>query len=222
MKHISSDSSHQNSSSQGRIQTAAGHQGRLVPDEELIEGCLKGKSAAQYALYKRYGPQTFGICKRYSSDLMEAEDLHQIGWMRVFDKLGHYKYEGPLGAWMRKLFVNVCLTAFQKRKSTSQWITVGTDSEQAAIVSDPKPPSDFLELEQLANLISQLPEGPRLVFNLYAIDGMNHSEIAQSLQISEENSRQQLRRARLQLSQKLGNSHSDINSPQNHHNHSAL
>ena len=189
-----------------------------VLDEELIAGCLKGTPSAQHALYKRYGAQTFGICRRYTADLMEAEDLHQIGWMRVFDKLSLFRNEGPLGAWLRKLFVSVCLTAFQKRKNQARWIVVNTDHEKALQVSDPSPPSDFLELEKLANLISQLPEGARMVFNLFAVEGMNHSEIAENLGITNETSRQQLRKARVQLSQHLGKGSSEINSTHFQHN----
>ena len=80
---------------------------------------------------------------------------------------------------------------------------MSTEEDAAASVADPAPPSDFLELEQLAHLISQLPEGPRLVFNLFAVEGMNHKEIARSLDISEETSRQQLRRARITLSRQI-------------------
>ena len=175
----------------------------LITDPELIADCIKGKSLAQHALYKRYGSQTFGICRRYASDTMEAEDLHQIGWMRVFGKIGTFRNEGPFGAWMCKLFVSVCLSAYQKRKKQMQWLSFGTDNEYVGSVSDPNPPSDFLELEILAQLISKLPEGARLVFNLFAVDGMNHKEIAESLGISEVMSRQQLRRARIHLAGKL-------------------
>jgi RNA polymerase sigma factor (sigma-70 family) len=174
-----------------------------ISDEELILDCIKGRSSAQHALYKRYGPQTFGICRRYTSDQMEAEDLHQIGWMRVFDKISTFRNEGPFGGWMRRLFVSVCLTAYQKRKKQMQWLSFGTEDEVLRTVTDPNPPSDFLELEKLAQLISKLPEGARLVFNLFAVEGMNHKEIAESLGISEETSRQQLRRARIQLAGQL-------------------
>ena len=174
-----------------------------ILDEELIADCIKGKSAAQHALYKRYGSQTFGICRRYTSDLMEAEDLHQIGWMRVFDKIGTFRNEGPFGGWMRKLFVSVCLTAYQKKKKQMQWLSYGIENEQVSTVSDPVAPSDFLELEKLTQLISKLPEGSRLVFNLFAIEGMNHKEIAGLLSISEDTSRQQLRKARVQLAGQL-------------------
>jgi len=175
----------------------------ILPDLELVEGCLKGQSSAQYALYQRYGSFTFGICRRYTSDKMEAEDLHQVGWMRVFDKLKLFRNDGPFGAWIRQLFVSVCLNAYQKRKSRLQWFAVSAEDDTTASVADPAPPSDFLELEKLAQLISQLPEGPRLVFNLFAVEGMNHKEIALSLDISEETSRQQLRRARITLSSQI-------------------
>jgi len=175
----------------------------LLHDLELVEGCLKGQSSAQYALYQRYGSFTFGICRRYTTDKMEAEDLHQVGWMRVFDKLTLFRNDGPFGAWVRQLFVSVCLNAYQKRKSRLQWFVVSAEDDAATSVADPAPPSDFLELEKLAELISQLPEGPRLVFNLFAVEGMNHKEIAQSLDISEETSRQQLRRARITLSRQI-------------------
>jgi RNA polymerase sigma-70 factor (ECF subfamily) len=175
----------------------------ILPDLELVEGCLKGQSSAQYGLYQRYGSFTFGICRRYTSDKMEAEDLHQVGWMRVFDKLKLFRNDGPFGAWIRQLFVSVCLNAYQKRKSRLKWFAVSAEDDTAASVADPAPPSDFLELEKLAQLISQLPEGPRLVFNLFAVEGMNHKEIALSLDISEETSRQQLRRARITLSRQI-------------------
>jgi len=175
----------------------------ILPDLDLVEGCLKGQSSAQYALYQRYGSFTFGICRRYTNDKMEAEDLHQVGWMRVFDKLKLFRNDGPFGAWIRQLFVSVCLNAYQKRKSRLQWFAVSAEDDTAASVADPAPPSDFLELEKLAQLISQLPEGPRLVFNLFAVEGMNHKEIALSLDISEETSRQQLRRARITLSSQI-------------------
>lgn len=174
-----------------------------IHDHQLVEDCLKGQSRAQHELYKRYGPLTFGICRRYAKDLMEAEDLHQLGWIRTFDKLKSFQNTGPLGAWLRSLFVNVCLNAFKKRKSELQWLSIGLENENTLEVSDPNPPSDFLELERLTRLISELPNGPRLVFNLFAIEGMNHKEIAENLNISEETSRTQLRRARLALMENL-------------------
>lgn len=176
-------------------------------DENLVKECLKGKASAEHALYNRFGNLTFGICRRYASDQMEAEDLHQIGWIKAFDKLKRWSNEGPLGAWLRKLFVNVCLTAYQKKKKQLTWLQFGVENEAVSIVEDSRITSDFLELEVLTNLVSKLPEGARLVFNLFAVEGMNHREIAETLSITEETSRQQLRRARLQLTRQLLENH---------------
>ena len=172
-------------------------------DIQLVKDCLGGNSQAEYALYKKYGPSTFGICRRYTRDAMEAEDLHQLGWIKTFDKLKDYRKEGPFGAWLRVLFVSVCLNAYQKKKNEWKWLTFNVDLFESQELSDLKSPSDFLEMEHLTNLISGLPEGARLVFNMYAIEGMNHAEIAMKLSISEENSRQQLQRARQKLKRQL-------------------
>jgi RNA polymerase sigma-70 factor (ECF subfamily) len=129
---------------------------------------------------------------------MEAEDLHQIGWMRTFDKLDAWKNNGPFRAWLRKLFLNVCIKAFQKSKRRSTWM--GTASEQAMLdYPDTATNLDFAEEALLVKWISALPGDVRLVFNLFAIEGYNHEEIADLLSISVANSRQQLHRARKQL-----------------------
>ncbi len=172
-------------------------------DLELLQGCLKGQSSAQYALYQRFGPLTFGICRRYAADIMEAEDMHQLGWIRAFDKLDLYKNDGPLGAWLRRLFVHTCLNAWKKKKSRLQWFPLGPEDESLD-VPDLVVQGDFLEMEELVKSMAELPEGPRLVVNLYAVEGMNHKEIAQELGISEETSRQQLRQARIRLGRMLG------------------
>jgi len=172
-------------------------------DIQLVKDCLKGSPKSEYALYKKYGPLTFGICRRYTKDQMDAEDLHQTGWIKAFAKLKDFRQEGALGAWLRTVFVSVCLTAWQKKKNELKWLDFSGESLETQWVADPKPPSDFLELEHLTNLISGLPEGARLVFNMFAIEGMNHMAIAEKLGITEENSRQQLQRARKKLKQQL-------------------
>jgi RNA polymerase sigma-70 factor (ECF subfamily) len=177
-------------------------------DIQLIEACLKGKAEAEYALYQKYGTLTFGICRRYTRDQMEAEDLHQVGWIKTFQSLKTYRKEAAFGAWIRSVFVSVCLTAYQKKKKEWNWLVFSLETGEMQNATDPSPPHDFLELENLSRLISYLPEGARLVFNLFAIEGLNHGEIAEKLGISEETSRQQLARARQKLKQQL--------SPPNH------
>lgn len=184
-------------------------------DIHLVEGCLKGKPEAEYALYQKYGSLTFGFCRRYTSDQMEAEDLHQVGWIKTFQSLKTYRKEAAFGAWIRSVFVSVCLTAYQKRKKEWQWLVFSLETGEMQNASDPNPPQDFLELENLSRLISRLPEGARLVFNLFAIEGLNHAEIAEKLGISEETSRQQLARARQKLKQQLSSEPFEIQEERN-------
>jgi RNA polymerase sigma factor (sigma-70 family) len=172
------------------------------PDEELVAACLRHEAAAQQALYHRYGPYTLGICRRHMADDMEAEDTHQIAWMRTFNKLNQWAERGPLRAWLRRLFVNVCISAYQKRKRQNQWLGPMPDTESAETI-DPTPVADFAAQEQLLRLVAALPEGARLVFNLFAVDGYSHAEIAELLNITEGNSRQQLLRARSRLAQQI-------------------
>ena len=173
-----------------------------MTDEQLVAACLRLEGPAQQALYARYGPYTLGICRRHAADMMEAQDTHQVGWLRTFNKLEQWRESGPLRAWLRRLFVTVCINAYQKRQRKAKWLAP-MPGEEADEIADPTPTEDFAERELLLGLIAALPEGARLVFNLYAIDGYGHAEIADQLGISEVASRQQLRRARAQLAAKL-------------------
>ena len=135
-------------------------------------------------------------------DDMEAEDTHQIAWMRTFGKLNLWVQKGPLRAWLRRLFVNVCISVYQKQKRQKQWLGPLPDQETMEVM-DPTPLADFAAQEHLLKLVAALPAGARLVFNLYAVDGYTHAEIAAILDISEGNSRQQLLRARTRLAQQI-------------------
>lgn len=133
---------------------------------------------------------------------MEAEDTHQVGWLRTFDKLGQWKENGPLRAWLRRVFVSVCINAYQKRVRQNRWLeSLPEDGELN--LADTTPVEDFAERELLLKLIAALPETSRLVFNLYAIDGYSHAEIATELSITEGASRQILLRARTHLARQL-------------------
>ena len=133
---------------------------------------------------------------------MEAEDLHQQAWLRAFDKIGQYDQAGSLEGWLKRLTVRVCLNAYRKRKRRLGWLETLPDEQLPERPSD-APPADFLAQERLAAAIAALPEGARLVFNLFAIEGFTHPEIAQELNISETNSRQQLLRARTALAKRI-------------------
>lgn len=167
-------------------------------EEKLIQGCLKRDGNAQRQLYELYSSRMYGICYRYVKDAMEAEDVLVTAFMKIFNKIDQYKKDGSFEGWMRRVVVNEALTSLRKRST----LYIETDLDQADREPDYDRLSDSLEAEDLLNLIARLPMGYRVVFNMFAIDGYSHKEIAEQLGISENTSKSQLSRARTLL-QKL-------------------
>src|SRR5689334_5896376 len=166
-------------------------------EHELIQGCLKRDRSAQKRLYETYSSKMYGLCYRYVKDSMEAEDVLVTAFTKIFEKIDQFKSEGSFEGWIRRIVVNEALTHLRRNRS----MYLETDLEQA----DREPDynlSDHLEAEDLVNMIQQLPAGYRIVFNMYAIDGYSHKEIADHLGINENTSKSQLSRARVYL-QKL-------------------
>jgi RNA polymerase sigma-70 factor (ECF subfamily) len=167
-------------------------------EEELIKGCLRRDRAAQQQLFDLYSSKMYALCYRYVRHAMEAEDILVTAFTKVFDRIGQFKGEGSFEGWIRRIMVNEALTYL--RKSRAMYLE--TDLEQADREPDYDKLSDHLEAEDLMKMIQELPAGYRLVFNMYAIDGYSHKEIAEQLGISENTSKSQLSRARVYL-QKL-------------------
>jgi RNA polymerase sigma factor (sigma-70 family) len=167
-------------------------------EDKLLQGCLKRDSNAQRQLYELYSSKMYGICYRYVKDPMEAEDILVTSFMKVFEKISQFKSEGSFEGWIRRIVVNEALMALRKKNH----LYIETDLEQADREPDYNRLGDHLEEEDLLNLITKLPLGYKIVFNMYAIDGYSHKEIAEHLGISENTSKSQLSRARTFL-QKL-------------------
>jgi RNA polymerase sigma factor (sigma-70 family) len=167
-------------------------------EAELIKGCLRRERGAQQQLYDLYSSKMYGICYRYVRHTMEAEDILVTAFTKVFERISQFKGEGSFEGWIRRIMVNEALTYL--RKSRAMYLE--TDLEQADREPDYDKLSDHLEAEDLLKMIQELPAGYRLVFNMYAIDGYSHKEIADQLGISENTSKSQLSRARVYL-QKL-------------------
>ncbi len=167
--------------------------------EELIEGCLRRDSSAQRLLYEQYSSKMYGLCCRYVKGSMDAEDILVSAFMKVFDKIHQFKNEGSFEGWIRKIVVNEALTYLRRNRS----MYVEIELEQADYEPDYQSLSDHLETEDLLRIIQALPTGYRIVFNLYAIDGYSHKEIADQLGISENTSKSQLSRARVYLQKVL-------------------
>lgn len=171
-------------------------------EEELIKGCLRRDRNAQQQLFDLYSAKMYGLCYRYVRHSMEAEDILVTAFTKVFERIAQFKGEGSFEGWIRRIMVNEALTYL--RKSRSMYLE--TELEQADREPDYDRLSDHLEAEDLLKMIQELPAGYRLVFNMYAIDGYSHKEIAEQLGISENTSKSQLSRARVYLQKMLAES----------------
>ncbi len=167
-------------------------------EDELIQGCLKRDRKAQKQLYDTYSARMYGICYRYVKDPMLAEDVLVTSFTKILEKIDQFKGEGSFEGWIRRIMVNESLTCLRKNRT----MYVETDLESAERHPDYANVADHLQAEDLLTLIESLPAGYRIVFNMYAIDGYSHKEIADHLGISENTSKSQLSRARVYL-QKL-------------------
>ena len=167
---------------------------------ELILGCLEKDPKAQEALYRYYAPTMYGVCLRFARNQMEAEDILQEGFIKVYTYLGSYRFEGSFEGWVRKTFINTAIN-FYKRKS-KELVDLNIDKiEIAHAVSEDI--IDTLAANELLDLIQNLPQGYRMVFNLNVIEGYSHKEIGDMLSISENTSKSQLSRAKAVLKNKI-------------------
>jgi RNA polymerase sigma-70 factor (ECF subfamily) len=164
-------------------------------EDDLIQGCLRREPSAQELLYNTYSSKMYGLCYRYVKGAMEAEDILITAFTKIFDKIHQFKGEGSFEGWIRRIVVNEALSYLRKNRS----MYVETELELVDREPNYQALSDHLEVEDLLKIIQELPTGYRIVFNLYAIDGYSHKEIAEQLGISENTSKSQLSRARTYL-----------------------
>jgi len=170
-----------------------------MSEKQLIEGCLNGNRSAQEELYNLYSRKMMGLCMRYVGDRETARDLMQDGFVKVFTSLNLYSGTGPFEAWMRKIFVNVAIEHLRKKDflyDTIELENIHDYMEDDSTVSR-------LSAEVIMELMQQLPDGFRSIFNLFAIEGYSHKEIGDKLHISEATSRSQYARARQWLRKRM-------------------
>jgi RNA polymerase sigma-70 factor (ECF subfamily) len=168
-----------------------------VEDHELIRGCLREDRKYQEAFFHRYAGKLMAVSMRYARHRMEAEDILQDAFIRIFDHIGQFQGKGSLEGWMRRIVVNTALKNID-RKSFSNEI-IGMDNTPEDISGALPTVFSQLHEEELLHLIQQLPDGYRIVFNMYAIEGYSHAEISELLGIQESTSRSQLVKARKML-----------------------
>lgn len=167
-----------------------------MDDKELVEGCLKGDIIAQKRLYLTYAPKMKGICLRYAANEEEAEDILQEAFIRIYTKMHMYKFTGPLGAWIRRVVVNTAAEIYRKVKKTRNQADIDTYSNFLPVSDDIL---ESLAAQDIMEKVHKLPDGYRVVFNFYAVEGYTHREIGEALNISENTSKSQYCRARAML-----------------------
>ncbi len=166
----------------------------------LAKNCIEGDQRAQQKLFEMYASKMMGVCLRYMKDQAQAEDVLQDGFVKVFTKLEKYTGNGSLEGWVRRIMVN---TALDELRKTNKFKTnVSMDDVDYKVESDANALSSLLE-EDLLKLIREMPDGYKTVFNMFAIEGFSHKEIAEKLGISENTSKSQYSRAKAYLRTKV-------------------
>ena len=159
-----------------------------MSDSDLVSDCLKGKSSAQRTLFQLHSGKMFAVCLRYMGSTMEAEEVLQESFIKVFEKLKQWKGNGPLGGWIRTIVVNTALTRLKNNKK----FRLDKNIDEAVALSDNgEDQLEALQAADLMKLIAQMPDGYKTVFNLFVVEGYGHKEIAEVMGISESTSKTQ-------------------------------
>ncbi|PJA09254.1 MAG: RNA polymerase subunit sigma-70 [Flavobacteriales bacterium CG_4_10_14_0_2_um_filter_32_8] len=172
-----------------------------MSDEQLVKKCLEKDTLAQKHLFDVYSKKMMGVCLRYAKDSDEAQDVLQIGFIKVFEKLDTYKREGSLEGWIRKIIVNTALDIIRKNKKFMNDVEMEKVDYQLQNYNEDA--VDVLSVQDLLSVIQKMPTGFKTVFNMYVIEGYSHQEIADELNISVNTSKSQLSRARAHLQKVL-------------------
>lgn len=159
---------------------------------QLIEDCLKNNREAQYVLYQKLSGKMFAVCFRYAKDRESAEDILQEGFVKMFNSLEKFRGEGSFEGWVRRIMVNTAIEYYRKNIKMYPIVTI----EEKIVETEYQSVADDLEVEDVLKMINKLSPGYKTVFNLYAVEGYSHKEIAEMLNISEGTSKSQLARAR--------------------------
>ncbi len=164
--------------------------------EKIIKGCQKQKKKYQEALYNQYASEMFSLCVRYTKTQEDAEDIFHEAFMKIFEKITDYQGNGSFEGWMKRVFINASINSYHKYKRTkSRYISYDGVEGDAWTEADVGI-IDNLSVNELMILVDSLPEGYKLVFNLYVVEGYAHKEIAEMLNISEGTSKSQLFKAK--------------------------
>jgi len=167
-----------------------------MTEEQIVKGCLRGESNAQKALFELYSGRMMSLCRRYAKSTEEAEDIFQEGFIKVYEKLNQFSGTGSLGGWIRMVIVNTALIHIRRNKHQQNEDPI---DEARSLDSGEMDALSKMSLDELERLIDSMPTGYKTVFNLFAVEGFAHKEIAEMLGISESTSKTQFLKAKVFL-----------------------
>ncbi len=181
--------------------------GKQEIHRNIIEGCKLGQQRSQYQLYQLYSKAMFNVCYRMMSNREEAEDLLQDSFTDAFHRLHTFRYESSFGHWLKRVTVHKCINEIKRKKADLDyyddmgWFENQEEEKEEAY-------GNGLTVENVKKAMEHLPSGSRMIFSLYLLEGYDHVEISQILDISESNSKSQYMRARRKIKELLNtNSH---------------
>lgn len=167
--------------------------------DNIIKGCQQYESRAQKELFDLFGRKMFGVCLRYGGNHSEAQDILQDGFLKIYEKIHQYEFKGSFEGWMRRIFVNTALERYRNQYKIINiqdgWRDINEDCYEHI--------TDNITANELLSLVQELSPKYRVVFNMYAIEGYSHKEIADELGITEGTSKSNLSRARIILQDKV-------------------
>jgi RNA polymerase sigma-70 factor (ECF subfamily) len=173
----------------------------MLNDREIIQRCARHERQAQQLLYDKYSRLLLGICLRYAGDKAEAEDILQESFLKIFFSIKDFSGTGSFEGWLRKVAVNTSITHYHRNLKhryhieIEEYVSIETGSSSFE--------EDLFTSDELYKVLNELPAGYRMVFNLYAIEGYKHKEIAEILGIDTNTSKSQYSRAKAVLREKL-------------------
>lgn len=180
----------------------------IAPD--IIDACKRKNKAAQKALYNHYASFVYGICMRYAATKQDAEDMMQDSFVKILKHIIRYKDYGSFTAWVKRITVNTAISYYRqatRKKTVLSPSTLNNEADRPFYIDN------HLFAEDIIKAVRSLPDGYRLIFNLYAIEGYDHGEISKMLGIESGSSRSQYYRARKMLQKKLESTYKEIKQP---------
>jgi RNA polymerase sigma factor (sigma-70 family) len=172
-----------------------------LSDDDLIRGCRENNRKSQEMLYRRYAKAMYNLCLIYESDRDNAKDILQEAFIKIFRNMESFDTKGSLKGWMKKIITNTAIDHFRKNYYEAQFIPIENIVHHC---SNEESVASILNTKDIISQVNRLPKGARMIFQLYAIEGYTHKEIANLLNISEGTSKSQINRAKQLLQQWIG------------------